>query len=69
MEVTGRVETLKLAETFVISRGARDEEDVLFVELRLSGVTGRGEAAPIERYDESTESALAYVEEHAADLG
>ncbi|HVS85233.1 MAG TPA: dipeptide epimerase, partial [Gaiellaceae bacterium] len=47
----------------------RDEEDVLFVELRLSGVTGRGEAAPIERYDESTESALAYVEEHAADLG
>jgi L-alanine-DL-glutamate epimerase-like enolase superfamily enzyme len=69
VEVQARIETLRLAETFVISRGARDEEDVVFVELRHSGVVGRGEAAPIERYGESAESARAYVEEHAGALG
>jgi len=38
------------------------------VQLRLtcSGVHGHGEAAPIDRYDESPQSALAYIEEHAA---
>jgi L-alanine-DL-glutamate epimerase-like enolase superfamily enzyme len=69
MEVSARVETLELAETFVISRGARDTEDVVFVEIRHSGVSGFGEAAPIARYDESAQSALAYVREHADALG
>ena len=66
---TARIVTLELAETFVISRGARDTEDAVLVEIRHSGVAGYGEAAPIERYDESAASALAYVEEHAAALG
>src|ERR1041384_621142 len=61
--------TLELAETFVISRSARDAEDVVEVELTASGVRGHGEAAPVERYDETPESARAYVEEHAARLG
>ena len=65
MEVRARVTTLELAETFVISRGARDREETVVVELRHAGVTGYGEAAPIERYAESAASALAYVEEHA----
>ena len=69
MEVSARIVTLELAETFVISRGARDTEDVVVVEVRHSGVAGHGEAAPIARYDESAASALAYVEEHAAALG
>ena len=69
MDVEARIVTLELAETFVISRGARDTEDVLQVELRHDGVSGFGEAAPIERYDESAESALAYVTEHAALVG
>ena len=69
MEAQATVFTLELAETFVISRGARDTEDVVEVELTHSGVRGYGEAAPIERYEESAESALAYVEEHADLLG
>jgi L-alanine-DL-glutamate epimerase-like enolase superfamily enzyme len=69
VEVAARIVTLELAETFVISRGARDTEDVVEVTLTSSGVRGYGEAAPIERYDESHESALAYVEEHAGLIG
>jgi L-Ala-D/L-Glu epimerase len=67
--VSARVVTLRLAETFVISRQAQDTAEVLHVELEHDGVRGFGEAAPIERYDESAESALAYVEEHAELLG
>jgi L-alanine-DL-glutamate epimerase-like enolase superfamily enzyme len=69
MEVSARIVTLDLAETFVISRSARDSEQVVEVTLTCSGVRGYGEAAPIERYDESPESARAYVEEHAPLLG
>jgi L-Ala-D/L-Glu epimerase / N-acetyl-D-glutamate racemase len=69
VDVSARIVTLELAETFVISRGARDAEDVVEVTLTSSGVRGHGEAAPIEHYDESHESALAYIEEHAALIG
>jgi len=69
MDVTARIVTLELAETFVIARSARDTEDVVEVTLTSSGVRGHGEAAPIDRYDESPESALAYVEEHAGLIG
>jgi L-Ala-D/L-Glu epimerase len=69
MDVTARIVTLELAETFVIARSARDTENVVEVTLTSSGVRGHGEAAPIDRYDESPESALAYVEEHAGLIG
>ncbi|HEV8179380.1 MAG TPA: dipeptide epimerase, partial [Gaiellaceae bacterium] len=69
MEVSARIVTLELAETFVISRSASDTADVLVVEVRHSGVSGFGEAAPVDRYGESAESAQAYVEEHAELLG
>jgi L-Ala-D/L-Glu epimerase len=69
VEVSARIVTLELAETFVISRSASDTEDVVVVELRHSGVSGFGEAQPIDRYGESVESAQAYVEEHAAVIG
>jgi L-alanine-DL-glutamate epimerase-like enolase superfamily enzyme len=61
--------TLRLAETFVIAREASDEDDVVQVELRHDGVSGFGEGAPIERYDESGQSALAYLEQVASLLG
>jgi L-alanine-DL-glutamate epimerase-like enolase superfamily enzyme len=64
-----RIVRLRLAETFVIARESRDEEDVVQVELTHDGVTGRGEAAPIERYHESAESALAFVREHGQLVG
>ncbi|MDX6486492.1 MAG: L-Ala-D/L-Glu epimerase [Gaiellaceae bacterium] len=69
MHAEARILTLKLAETFVISRSARDEEQVVQLTLMCSGVKGYGEAAPIDRYDESPKSALAYIEEHADALG
>jgi len=69
VDVSARIGTLELAETFVISRSARDSEDVVVVELRHSGVSGFGEAQPIDRYGESVESAQAYVEEHSDRLG
>jgi L-Ala-D/L-Glu epimerase / N-acetyl-D-glutamate racemase len=69
VDVGARIVTLELAETFVISRGARDSEDVVQVEIAHDGVHGYGEGAPIARYDESAESALAYIEEHAVLLG
>ena len=62
MELTARKETLQLAETFVIARGADDEAEVVQVEIRHDGVSGFGEAAPIDRYDESAASALAWLD-------
>ena len=62
MELTARKETLQLAETFVIARGADDEAEVVQVEIRHDGVSGCGEAAPIDRYDESAASALAWLD-------
>jgi L-alanine-DL-glutamate epimerase-like enolase superfamily enzyme len=64
-----RIATLELAETFVISRSASDSEDVVQLTLTYSGVKGYGEAAPADRYGESPQSALAYIEEHAEALG
>ena len=69
MELSARVATLRLAETFTISRGTKDEADVVQVELTHDGVIGFGEAAPIARYDESADSALEYLEENADALG
>ena len=51
VDVSARIVTLELAETFVISRSARDSEDVVVVELRHSGVSGFGEAQPVDRYE------------------
>ena len=69
MEVGARIVQLTLEEPFTISRGTRTEQSVVNVEIRHDGHAGVGEAAPIQRYGESAESALAYVEEHGAALG
>lgn len=69
MELDARIVRLRLAETFVIAREASDEEDVVHVSLRHGGAVGRGEGAPIDRYEETPASALAFVTEHAGLLG
>jgi len=69
VELTARIGTVTTREPFVIARGTEEENEVLWVELRQDGVTGRGEAAPIARYEESAQSALAYAEEAASALG
>jgi L-Ala-D/L-Glu epimerase len=69
VELEARIATLRLAETFVISRSSEDEAEVVFVEIRHQGQSGRGEAAPIDHYEETAESAQAYLEECGDLLG
>ena len=69
MQLSARIVSLELAETFTIARGSQDTADVVEVEIRHGDVSGFGEAAPIERYHESAESALAFVESVAGELG
>jgi len=69
VNVGARTVRLQLAETFVISRSAQNEAELVDVEIEHDGVVGVGEAAPIERYDESANSALAYIEEQGDALG
>ena len=69
MQLSARPVTLRLAETFTISRGSEDEVEVVHVAIAHGGQTGYGEAAPIEHYDESAASALAFLEEAGELLG
>ncbi len=62
MQIAARIASLELAETFTISRSAQDLAEVVQVELRYREHTGHGEAAPIDRYDQTAESALAWLE-------
>jgi L-Ala-D/L-Glu epimerase len=62
VDLTAHKATLTLAETFTISRSSEDEADVVHVAIEHEGHTGYGEAAPIEHYDESAESALAFID-------
>ena len=63
VELTAQRATLRLAETFTISRGSEDEAEVVQVAITHDGATGYGEAAPIERYAESAETALEWLED------
>jgi L-alanine-DL-glutamate epimerase-like enolase superfamily enzyme len=69
VRLTARIATIELTETFVISRSAQDTADVVYAEIEHDGVTGYGEATPIERYGQSAQSALAYLEASAGSLG
>jgi L-Ala-D/L-Glu epimerase len=69
MEVRAEIVELRLAETFVIARESQDVAEVVQVAISVDGVIGRGEAAPIERYDETPSSSLAFIEEQAPLLG
>jgi L-alanine-DL-glutamate epimerase-like enolase superfamily enzyme len=69
VEVDARIVRLRLAETFVISRESQDVADVVQVAITHDGITGHGEGAPIERYAETAESTLAFVEEHGGLVG
>ena len=69
MDVEARIVRLELAESFVIARETTDYADVVHVAVTHDGVTGFGEAAPVERYEESPRSAKRFVDEHAGVLG
>jgi L-Ala-D/L-Glu epimerase len=69
VDVTARIARLPLAETFRIARETTDEAGVVQVEIRHGDVVGYGEAAPLDRYDQTPESALAYLERNVDALG
>jgi L-alanine-DL-glutamate epimerase-like enolase superfamily enzyme len=69
VDVEARIVRLELAETFVIARESTDLADVVHVSLTHEGVTGYGEGAPVERYDESPRTAKRFVDEHAGLIG
>jgi L-alanine-DL-glutamate epimerase-like enolase superfamily enzyme len=69
MDVSARIVSLPLAETFTIARESQDVAELLEVSVRHGEHTGYGEAAPLDRYGESAASALAYVEANGHVLG
>jgi L-alanine-DL-glutamate epimerase-like enolase superfamily enzyme len=69
VELSARIVRLELAETFVIARSSQTTADVVEVEIRHRGLSGFGEAAPVERYRQSAESALEFVEAAGGLLG
>jgi L-alanine-DL-glutamate epimerase-like enolase superfamily enzyme len=69
VELEARTVTVKLAETFVISRDSSDESETVIVELRHRRHAGVGEGSPIERYDEDGPSAVEFLEECVGVLG
>jgi L-Ala-D/L-Glu epimerase len=69
VKASARIEALPLEEPFVIARDTTTEAEVAWVEIEHEGERGYGEAAPIDRYEESAESAAAFVEEVGDSLG
>jgi L-Ala-D/L-Glu epimerase len=69
VELAHRVVTLALAEAFTISRETSTETEVVWVELRHDGVSGYGEAAPVDRYGETAASAAAFLDEAGEVVG
>src|ERR1700712_4698615 len=61
--------TLRLAETFTIAYASSDEEAVVGVELQHGDLVGYGEATPFDRYAETTDTAIAWLEQAAPLLG
>lgn len=53
--------SLKLKRRFTISRWSRDTTENVFVEIEKDGITGLGEAAPNKRYNETQDSAAAFI--------
>lgn len=56
-----KCESFRLAETFTIARGSRDEAHVITVEVGRDGARGWGECVPYARYGENLESVAAEI--------
>jgi L-alanine-DL-glutamate epimerase-like enolase superfamily enzyme len=69
VELGARAVTYRLAETFVISRGAADDSESVVAEVTHAGVTGYGEGTPIDRYDEDAAGAAEFLNESGEALG
>lgn len=61
MQITVTPESFPLAEVFTIARGSRSAADVIAVAVSDAVHTGRGEAVPYARYDETMASVAAEI--------
>src|SRR5437867_6776438 len=62
MQIEAREEIWPLKQVFRISRGSRSEARVIVVAVTDGQHTGRGEAVPIARYNQSVASVLEQIE-------
>ena len=62
MQIEAKEEIWPLKQVFRISRGSRTEARVVVVTVTDGQHTGRGEAVPIARYNQSVASVLAQIE-------
>ena len=60
--VEAKEEVWPLKQVFRISRGERSETQVVVVTVSDGQHTGRGEAVPIKRYNQTVASVLAQIE-------
>jgi L-alanine-DL-glutamate epimerase-like enolase superfamily enzyme len=65
---TATVESFRLAQAFVISRGSRTQARVVTALVTREGVTGWGECVPYARYGESVEGVAEAIEALPGDL-
>jgi L-Ala-D/L-Glu epimerase len=61
-KLTVKIYDLKLRYAWGLSRGTWTVRTNAFVKIEKDGVTGLGEAAPIARYNETAQSAAAFIE-------
>ena len=66
IEIAASVHRFRLRETFTISRGSRDEAEVVTAVATDGTHRGWGECVPYKRYGETVESVLAQIAEMAA---
>jgi L-Ala-D/L-Glu epimerase len=69
MQIDAKPIDLKLTTPFRISRGVQTVSSNALVQIKHSGHTGYGEAAPDEFYGENVETVLACIARFAGDLG
>ena len=53
---------IRCTHPFGISRSSHDHYDIIYLYLENNGFVGRGEAAPSDRYNETTDSIMAILE-------
>jgi len=64
-KISVQIYELKLRQSWGLSRGTWTTRRNAFVRVERDGVAGLGEAAPIARYNETAESAQAFIEKAA----
>ena len=66
--LAARAERWPLAASFVISRGSKNEAEVVVCEIATDGRLGRGEAVPYARYGETVQGVLDQIEAARLDI-